>query len=99
LSEGFLWRKRAGFVLTKELINFTENLIPMELTINIKQENKLKFVTELLNSLSYVEIKSVSEKEEKKKKVAKVSPTMLFGKWKDLEIDAKELRKNSWRKI
>jgi len=52
-----------------------------------------------LSSLGYVEIKSVSTKKEKEQKLDKVSPTMLFGKWKDLEIDAKELRKNSWRKI
>ena len=71
----------------------------MELTINIKQAYKLKFVTELLSSLSYVEIKDVSTKKAKEKKAEKVSPTLLFGKWKDLEIDAKELRKNSWRKI
>ena len=71
----------------------------MELIINIKQENKLKFIKELLNSLSYVEIKEVTTKKEKVKKAEKVSPTMIFGKWKELEIDAKELRKNSWRKI
>ena len=71
----------------------------MELTINIKQANKLKFITELLSSLGYVEIKGAPAKKAKEKKVEKVSPTMLFGKWKDLEIDAKELRKNSWRKI
>jgi hypothetical protein len=73
----------------------------MELTINIKQESKLKFITELLNAISYVEIKNVAPK----KAISKsnetnenVSPTFLFGKWADLDIDAKELRKNSWRK-
>ena len=70
----------------------------MELRINIKQENKLKFIKELLSSLSYVEIKEISKTKEKAQKVEKVSPTLLFGKWKDLDIDAKELRKKSWRK-
>lgn len=73
----------------------------MELTINIKQENKLKFVTELLNNISYVEIKTVKPKKTitKTNEVnPKVSPTMLFGAWADFDIDAKQLRKNTWRK-
>ena len=73
----------------------------MELTINIKQESKVKFVTELLNNISYIEIKSVKPKKNliKADEVnPKVSPTMLFGAWANLDIDAKKLRKNTWRK-
>jgi hypothetical protein len=73
----------------------------MELTINIKQESKVKFVTELLNNISYVEIKNSKPKKASTKKnetSPKVSPTMLFGAWANLDIDAKQLRKNTWRK-
>jgi hypothetical protein len=32
----------------------------------------------------------------KKKRSEKISPTYLFGKWKNLDIDAKKLRKEAW---
>ena len=32
----------------------------------------------------------------KKKLPEKISPTYLFGKWKNLEIDAKKLRNEAW---
>ena len=73
----------------------------MELTINIKQESKVKFATKLLNNISYIEIKSVKPKKKLSKADEvnpKVSPTMLFGAWANLDIDAKQLRKNTWRK-
>ncbi len=72
----------------------------MQLVINIKQKSKFKFVEELLSALGFVEIK-------KKKEISTTSmieadkgvdPNMLFGKWKDLDIDAKEVRKKSWRR-
>lgn len=32
----------------------------------------------------------------KKKKEKEVSPTFLFGKWKDFDIDARKLREETW---
>ena len=32
----------------------------------------------------------------KKKTIEKISPTYLFGKWKNLDIDAKKIREEAW---
>ncbi len=32
----------------------------------------------------------------KKKNSKKISPTYLFGKWKNLDIDAKKIREEAW---
>ncbi|MDQ6844164.1 MAG: hypothetical protein M3Z92_07415 [Bacteroidota bacterium] len=32
----------------------------------------------------------------KKSKIEKIDHTYLFGKWKDLDIDARKLREQSW---
>jgi len=58
-------------------------------------EDSVAFVTSLLEKLGA----KVEEKEivpNKKKKAVEVSPTLLFGKWKNIDLDAKELRQKSW---
>jgi hypothetical protein len=72
----------------------------MQLVINIKQKSKFKFVEELLSAFGFVEISKKNEKQVSSIKEGdeSVDPNMLFGKWKDLDIDAKELRKISWRR-
>lgn len=41
--------------------------------------------------------KKIAVKKVKKKRLSeKISPTYLFGKWKNLDIDAKKLRKEAW---
>ncbi len=64
-----------------------------ELLIKIPEESAA-FVTSLLQKLG-------AEVEEKilppaKKKKAAVSPTLLFGKWKNIDLDSTELRRKTW---
>jgi len=78
----------------------------MQILIHIKQDKKLKFIKELLNSFSFIEIIAVDESKDEKKvkagiippKKAKGNPVALFGKWKDLEIDPIQHRRDSWRR-
>lgn len=81
-----------------------------EIIVKIPEEN-VDLASQLLNKLG-AEItgkgnskKSQSNKlvEKKKKTITKkkikpqkISPTYLFGKWKNLDIDAKKLREEAW---
>jgi hypothetical protein len=64
------------------------------LSVQIPEES-VAFVTSLLEKLgAKVEEKEIAP--DKKKKDLEVSPTFLFGKWKNIDLDAKELRQKSW---
>lgn len=76
-----------------------------EILIKIREEDSY-LITQLLEKLGAevfeqnlpaekkgMKKKTVNKKEQKQEKV---SPTFLFGKWKGLDIDAKQLRKESW---
>jgi hypothetical protein len=75
------------------------------LTVKIPDEN-VGLASQLLEKLGAeisekktVARKNIAKKKKdvKKKKIAKkISPTYLFGKWKDLDIDPKKLREESW---
>ena len=43
-------------------------------------------------------VRTPSIKPVKKKSKKKVSPTFLFGKWKDFDIDARKIREEIWRR-
>ncbi|MEP7144266.1 MAG: hypothetical protein ABI707_15385 [Ferruginibacter sp.] len=64
-----------------------------ELFVKIPEESAA-FVTSLLQKLG-AEVKEKDITPAKKKK-ALISPTFLFGKWKNIDLDAKELRKKAW---
>ena len=66
-----------------------------EMIVKIPEEST-GFVTELLQKLG-IQLEDTNNKKIKKNK-ATVSPTYLFGKWKDLDLNAKILRKNSWQR-
>ncbi len=66
-----------------------------EILVKIPDEST-EFVTELLQKLG-VQLKESNNKKLKKSKDS-VSPTLLFGKWKDLDLNAKTLRKNLWQR-
>lgn len=64
-----------------------------ELFVKIPEESA-GFVTSLLQKLgAEVEVRDIPRA---KKKKTMVSPTFLFGKWKNIDMDAKELRKKAW---
>jgi hypothetical protein len=69
--------------------------IMKEMLVKIPEEST-EFVTELLQKLG-VHLEDTSNKKIKKNKNS-VSPTYLFGKWKDLDLNAKTLRKNLWQR-
>jgi hypothetical protein len=64
------------------------------LKINVDDEGK-KFVGQLLHKLGYEVIEEQTVKKEKVK-IPRVSSTYLFDKWKDLNIDPVNFRKNVW---
>lgn len=76
-----------------------------ELKINIAPEKEHLLIM-LVEELGGEVIKEKEETQKKaKKKTKKVlakkagkkpSPTFLFGKWKDFDIDARKLREESW---
>ncbi|MCB1189626.1 MAG: hypothetical protein H7A23_17685 [Leptospiraceae bacterium] len=78
-------------------------------TIKIDEKSSnstvIKGILELLESEKQISILSTeSEIKSKNTKLPEItegdysiSPIMLFGKWSDLEIDAKKLRRESWR--
>ncbi|MEO6638698.1 MAG: hypothetical protein ABIN25_10490 [Ginsengibacter sp.] len=76
-----------------------------EIIIKIPDEN-FELATHLLEKLgAEIELREVVVKKSKEKKSKetkrsasseKISPTYLFGKWKDLDIDAKQIRKEAW---
>jgi hypothetical protein len=59
-------------------------------------EGSTQFVRELLEKLG-IELEETKSKKAKKE-IAPVSPTLLFGKWKNLDLDAKTLRNNLWHR-
>lgn len=70
-----------------------------ELIIKI-DESKYSLITELITQLGG---EIVADKKAKKQRVSKirkeekkVSPTMLFGKWKDLDLDPVNYRDKLW---
>lgn len=76
----------------------------IELIVKIPDENS-QLATQLLKKLGaeiqekevVVKQKNIGKKiPSNKSKSDKVSPTYLFGKWKNLEIDAAKLRKDVW---
>lgn len=66
-----------------------------KLVLKIKNQKKLEFLIELLKQFDFVEIL-------KERKTTKSNSTQDFfssaGLWKGREIEAKELRKNAWKK-
>ena len=66
------------------------------LRVNVNNENK-EFVEQLLQKLGY-EVTEEPAQKAGKQKSSGVSPTMLFGKWKDLDIDPENFRKALWGK-
>lgn len=81
-----------------------------EIYVRIPDEN-IELASQLLkklgaeiNETKTLEKKSVTKKPRgvkttrgiKKKSSGKISPTYLFGKWKNLDIDPKKLREEAW---
>lgn len=58
-------------------------------------ESKKELVEALLIQLG-CEVTEEKEKKRTRKSIAKVSPTLLFGKWKDIDIDPLTFRKEVW---
>ncbi|MBL7702088.1 MAG: hypothetical protein JNM14_07545 [Ferruginibacter sp.] len=67
-----------------------------EMIVKIPEEST-EFVTELLEKLG-VQVKESGKRKTVKKIKSTISPTYLFGKWKDLDISAETLRKNAWQR-
>jgi len=65
-----------------------------ELSVQIPEES-VAFVTSLLEKLG-AKVKEKETAPAKEMRAASVSPTYLFGKWKNIDWDAKELRQKSW---
>ncbi len=69
---------------------------------NSSNNNFVKGILELLESNKQISILSTENEGKIIPEITEgdysISPTLLFGKWKELEIDAKELRKESWEK-
>ncbi|MBC7890494.1 MAG: hypothetical protein H7Z13_21685 [Ferruginibacter sp.] len=57
-------------------------------------EESAGFVTSLLQKSGAIIEEKDTTQSVKKEQV--VSPTFLFGKWKNIDLDAKELRKKAW---
>ncbi|MDX2001949.1 MAG: hypothetical protein SFW35_05940 [Chitinophagales bacterium] len=64
------------------------------LKINVDDENKA-FIEQLLHKLGF-EVIEEPEQLSFKENTKEISPTMLFGKWKNIEIDPKNYRKQVW---
>jgi len=64
------------------------------LRINVENENK-EFVERLLQQLGY-EVTEEPEQKTIKRKPSQVSPTMLFAKWKNIDLDPESFRKTLW---
>jgi hypothetical protein len=74
-----------------------------EITYRIPDESTA-LVSELVEKLGGISVekkKTATKKAKPKKKNAKkkqVSPTFLFGKWKNFDIDPRKLRDELWRR-
>jgi hypothetical protein len=64
------------------------------LRINVDNEGK-EFVEQLLLKLGYDVVEEPRERAPKRKS-SKVSPTFLYGKWKNVDIDPATYRKSLW---
>lgn len=58
-------------------------------------DSKKELVEALLIQLG-CEVTEQKKKEKTKKSTQKVSPTLLFGKWKNIDIDPVTFRKELW---
>lgn len=67
-----------------------------EMIVKIPEEST-GFVTELLEKLG-VKMEEPDKRKPTRKIKSTVSPTYLFGKWKDLDIHTEILRKNVWQR-
>lgn len=69
-----------------------------ELIVRV-EENKKKLIEELLKELGCeVNEANVSQKKITNKKGKEISPTFLFGKWKDVDIDPITYRDKIWKR-
>lgn len=65
------------------------------LKVNVDEHNK-RFVEELLTKLG-LEVEEEKTSVNTEKKPPKVSPTFLFGKWKNTSLNPVTFRKELWR--
>ncbi len=68
-----------------------------ELIVKV-EENKKKLVEDLLKELGCKVNETHVQLKKAKKKVKEVSPTFLFGKWKDVDIDPISYRDKLWKR-
>lgn len=75
-----------------------------EIIVKVRDEDS-ELVTQLLEKLGaeVTERKAPAnrssrneQKDTKKSHIGNISPTYLFGKWKNLDLDAKKLRDRAW---
>ena len=65
-----------------------------QLILNIKDDSKISFLLQLIKQLDFVEI----EKVKKKRAASKYDFFSSAGLWSNRDIDAKELRKQAWKR-
>ena len=65
-----------------------------QIIINIKDDSKLSFFLQLIKQFDFVEV----EKIKKKRKSSQYDFFHSAGLWENRKIDAKELRKQSWKR-
>ena len=70
-----------------------------EIIVRIREEDS-ELLRQLLEKLGAEVTERKPAKKRTTRKIAEddreISPTLLFGKWKDLDIDSKKLRDESW---
>lgn len=67
------------------------------LKVNINDEGDKEFVEQLLQKLGY-EVTEEPDPKTPSKKSSPISPTLLFGEWKDTDIDPTNYRKQLWER-
>ena len=75
----------------------------MILTLNITRPGRFGLIRDMLAALPYVKVVDsedvvIEAKNEIISGDIDLDPVMLFGKWADFDIDAKSLRRESWRR-
>ena len=78
------------------VVSCNKFLVMKEMIVKIPEEST-EFVTELLEKLG-VKMEEPGKRKPIRKTKSTVSPTYLFGKWKDLDIHPETLRKNVWQR-
>lgn len=69
------------------------------LCINIKDDNKVAIVLNLLRELPFVEIEDDEEEKDKRIKIKqKGSLADLFGMWEHRDISLKDIRGKAWKR-